>query len=161
MSFSGLYDTWLLLLWADQLGSLAEKEFLENQGREMAGLAVFPLILNMKGLKKEKEKEVFRYAVDLLVERGIRKEHIFPEKLPAPSEEEIINMIKSWVGREIKKKDFLRVRAVSSQMLKIQPEILQEIENSRKVQLGKPQIGKNFMGDQFFTDSKAYIITVQ
>jgi len=36
-----------------------------------------------------------------------------------------------------------------------------KIASSRKVQLLKPLIGKNFMGDQFFTDGKAYIITVQ
>ena len=36
-----------------------------------------------------------------------------------------------------------------------------KIENHLKAQLVKPLIGKNFMGDQFFTDGKAYIITVQ
>ena len=36
-----------------------------------------------------------------------------------------------------------------------------KIASSRKVQLVKPLIGKNFMGDQFFTDGKAYIISVQ
>lgn len=36
-----------------------------------------------------------------------------------------------------------------------------KIESHLKVQLVKPLIGKNFMGDQFVTDGKAYIITVQ
>ena len=36
-----------------------------------------------------------------------------------------------------------------------------KIESNRKVQLVGPLIGKKFMGDQFFTDGKAYIITVQ
>ena len=36
-----------------------------------------------------------------------------------------------------------------------------KIESHLKVQLVKSLIGKNFMGDQFFTDGKAYIITVQ
>ena len=36
-----------------------------------------------------------------------------------------------------------------------------KIESHLKAQLVKPLIGKNFMGDQFFTDGKAHIITVQ
>lgn len=36
-----------------------------------------------------------------------------------------------------------------------------EIESHLKVQLVKPLIGRTFMGDQFFTDGKAYIITLQ
>ncbi len=36
-----------------------------------------------------------------------------------------------------------------------------KIENNLKVQLVKSLIGKNFLGDQFFTDGKAYIISVQ
>ena len=36
-----------------------------------------------------------------------------------------------------------------------------KIESHLKAQLVKPLIGKNFIGDQFFTDGKAYIITVQ
>ena len=39
--------------------------------------------------------------------------------------------------------------------------LTEKIESNRKVQLVKPLIGKNFMGDQFFTDGKAYIITAQ
>jgi len=35
------------------------------------------------------------------------------------------------------------------------------IENHNKVQLVKPLIGNNFVGDPFFTDGKAYIVTVQ
>jgi membrane protein DedA with SNARE-associated domain len=35
------------------------------------------------------------------------------------------------------------------------------IQSHQKVQLVKPLIGKNFMGNQFFTDGKAYIVTVQ
>ncbi len=35
-----------------------------------------------------------------------------------------------------------------------------KIESYLKVQLVKPLIGENFIGDQFFTDGKAYIITV-
>ncbi len=34
-----------------------------------------------------------------------------------------------------------------------------KIADRLKIQLVKPQIGKNFMGDQFFTDGKAYIIS--
>lgn len=34
-----------------------------------------------------------------------------------------------------------------------------KVESSKKIQFVKPLIGKNFMGDQFFTDGKAYIIT--
>jgi membrane protein DedA with SNARE-associated domain/membrane-associated phospholipid phosphatase len=36
-----------------------------------------------------------------------------------------------------------------------------KIENHRTAQLVKPLIGKNFMGDSFFTDGKVYIISVQ
>ncbi|MDD3816140.1 MAG: LssY C-terminal domain-containing protein [Desulfocapsaceae bacterium] len=36
-----------------------------------------------------------------------------------------------------------------------------KIENQLKVQLVAPLIGKNFTGDQFFSDGKAYIITLQ
>ena len=36
-----------------------------------------------------------------------------------------------------------------------------KIESHLKVQLVRPLIGKNFTGDQFFSDGKAYIITVQ
>ena len=36
-----------------------------------------------------------------------------------------------------------------------------KIENHSKLQLVKPLIGKNFIGDQFFTDGKAYILTLQ
>lgn len=36
-----------------------------------------------------------------------------------------------------------------------------KIESQLKVQLVKSLIGKNFMGDQFFTDGRAYMITVQ
>ena len=36
-----------------------------------------------------------------------------------------------------------------------------KIESHLKAQLVKPLIGKNFIGDQFFTDGKAYIISVQ
>ena len=35
-----------------------------------------------------------------------------------------------------------------------------KIADRLKIQLVKPQIGKNFMGDQFFTDGKAYIISL-
>jgi len=35
------------------------------------------------------------------------------------------------------------------------------IENHWKVQLVKPLIGKNFIGDQFFTDGKVYIISIR
>jgi len=35
------------------------------------------------------------------------------------------------------------------------------IKSDQKVQLVKPLIGKNFVGDQFFTDGKAYILSVQ
>ncbi len=35
-----------------------------------------------------------------------------------------------------------------------------EIADRLKIQLVKPQIGKNFTGDQFFTDGKAYIISL-
>ncbi|HEY5714990.1 MAG TPA: LssY C-terminal domain-containing protein [Psychromonas sp.] len=35
------------------------------------------------------------------------------------------------------------------------------IDSHLKIQLVKPLIGKNFMGDQFFTDGNAYIISVQ
>ena len=36
-----------------------------------------------------------------------------------------------------------------------------KIESHLKEQLVKSLIGKNFVGDEFFTDGKAYIITVQ
>jgi len=36
-----------------------------------------------------------------------------------------------------------------------------KIESHLKAQLVKPLIGKNFIGDQFFTDGKVYIISVQ
>ena len=36
-----------------------------------------------------------------------------------------------------------------------------KIESQVKVQLVKPLIGKNFIGDQFFTDGKAYIISLK
>ena len=36
-----------------------------------------------------------------------------------------------------------------------------KIESHLKVQLVKPLIGRNFMGDQFFTDGKAYILLVK
>jgi hypothetical protein len=36
-----------------------------------------------------------------------------------------------------------------------------KIESYLKAQLVKPLIGKNFIGDQFFTDGKVYIISVQ
>jgi hypothetical protein len=36
-----------------------------------------------------------------------------------------------------------------------------KIESRVKVQLVKPLIGKNFIGDRFFTDGKAYIITLK
>ena len=36
-----------------------------------------------------------------------------------------------------------------------------KIQSHLKVQLVKPLIGKNFMGNQFFTDGKAYIVSVQ
>ncbi|MDD5406080.1 MAG: LssY C-terminal domain-containing protein [Sulfurovaceae bacterium] len=36
-----------------------------------------------------------------------------------------------------------------------------KIESHQKIQLVKPLIGKNFIGDQFFTDGKVYIITVR
>ncbi|MBW1691208.1 MAG: LssY C-terminal domain-containing protein [Deltaproteobacteria bacterium] len=35
------------------------------------------------------------------------------------------------------------------------------MRSSQKVQLVKPQIGRNFMGDRFFSDGKAYIISMQ
>lgn len=35
------------------------------------------------------------------------------------------------------------------------------IESQLKIQLVEPLIGKNFMGDQFFTDGKVYIITLR
>jgi undecaprenyl-diphosphatase len=35
-----------------------------------------------------------------------------------------------------------------------------KIADRLKIRLVKPQIGKNFMGDQFFTDGKAYIISL-
>jgi len=38
--------------------------------------------------------------------------------------------------------------------------LTEKTENNRMVQLVKSLIGKNFMGDQFFTDGKAYIITL-
>jgi hypothetical protein len=37
----------------------------------------------------------------------------------------------------------------------------EKIENHMKAQFVKPLIGKNFMGDQFFSDGKVYIISVQ
>jgi hypothetical protein len=37
----------------------------------------------------------------------------------------------------------------------------QKIESHLKVKLVDPLIGKNFIGDQFFTDGMAYIISVQ
>jgi undecaprenyl-diphosphatase len=37
----------------------------------------------------------------------------------------------------------------------------EKIKSYQKEQLVKPQIGTNFTGDQFFTDGKAYIISVQ
>ena len=36
-----------------------------------------------------------------------------------------------------------------------------KIESHLKVQLVKSMIGKNFIGDQFFTDGKAYIISLK
>jgi membrane protein DedA with SNARE-associated domain/membrane-associated phospholipid phosphatase len=36
-----------------------------------------------------------------------------------------------------------------------------KIENYQKVHLSKPEIGKNFLGNQFFADGKAYIIFVK
>jgi len=36
-----------------------------------------------------------------------------------------------------------------------------EIAVNRKVQLVRPQIGENFIGDRYFTDGKAYVISVQ
>jgi hypothetical protein len=36
-----------------------------------------------------------------------------------------------------------------------------KIESRVKVQLVKPLIGKNFIGDRFFTDGKVYIITLK
>lgn len=39
-------------------------------------------------------------------------------------------------------------------------EITKKIENSQKIQLVPSLIGKNFVGDQFFSDGKAYIITI-
>jgi len=36
-----------------------------------------------------------------------------------------------------------------------------KIESHLKTQLVKPLIGKNFIGDEFFTDGKVYIISVQ
>jgi undecaprenyl-diphosphatase len=35
-----------------------------------------------------------------------------------------------------------------------------QIKSHRKVQLVPSMIGENFMGDQFFTDGKAYIISL-
>ena len=36
-----------------------------------------------------------------------------------------------------------------------------ETDHDRKVHLVKPQIGKNFLGNQFFTDGKAYVISME
>jgi len=36
-----------------------------------------------------------------------------------------------------------------------------KIKSRLKAQLVKPLIGKNFIGDKFFTDGKVYIISVQ
>jgi undecaprenyl-diphosphatase len=36
-----------------------------------------------------------------------------------------------------------------------------QIVNNREVQLVKPQIGENFIGERYFTDGKAYIVSVQ
>ncbi|MCK9293907.1 MAG: LssY C-terminal domain-containing protein [Desulfobulbaceae bacterium] len=36
-----------------------------------------------------------------------------------------------------------------------------KIDPGLKIQLVKPQIGENFMGDQFFTDGKAYVLSVR
>jgi undecaprenyl-diphosphatase len=36
-----------------------------------------------------------------------------------------------------------------------------KLESHSKLQLVKPLIGKNFIGDQFFTDGKAYIVTLR
>jgi undecaprenyl-diphosphatase len=36
-----------------------------------------------------------------------------------------------------------------------------KIDHQMKVALVRPLIGKNFMGDQFFSDGKAYIISLQ
>lgn len=35
-----------------------------------------------------------------------------------------------------------------------------KIQSLGKQQLVKPQIGTNFIGDQFFTDGKAYIVSI-
>ncbi len=40
-------------------------------------------------------------------------------------------------------------------------DLSENIENSIKIQLVKSLIGKNFMGDKFFTDGKAYIISIR
>jgi hypothetical protein len=36
-----------------------------------------------------------------------------------------------------------------------------ETDHDRKVHLVKPQIGKNFLGNQFLTDGKAYVISMK
>jgi len=36
-----------------------------------------------------------------------------------------------------------------------------ELADNRKVQLVRPQIGENFIGDRYFTDGKAYVVSVQ
>jgi hypothetical protein len=36
-----------------------------------------------------------------------------------------------------------------------------KIESHLKVQLVKPLIGNNFIGDQFFSDGQVYIISIQ
>ena len=36
-----------------------------------------------------------------------------------------------------------------------------KIDPALKIQLVKPQIGENFMGEQFFTDGKAYVLSVR
>lgn len=47
------------------------------------------------------------------------------------------------------------------ELLVLDLERTENIDGPVKTQLVKPFIGKNFIGDQFFTDGKAYIITIE
>jgi hypothetical protein len=68
---------------------------------------------------------------------------------------------RDFLGQRVSERDVFRPQRVERELLYRELNRTGKIESHLKVQLVKPLIGNTFIGDQFFTDGNAHIISGQ
>ena len=108
------YDAWILIMAADQLGSLKEKEFVSRLG-SLAKRNLIIFINNMEKIPDEESDEIMDFAFSLFQKQGVLKTAIFPLHKSAASSEDY-NAIKEKILLWLNELEEIRTDAIKAQL---------------------------------------------